>query len=238
VIRAERLGKDYRSRPGWRDWRGKVVTGLKEASLEVAAGEIVCVLGENGAGKSTLLKCLAGLATPTRGSGTVAGHDVRTPSAALRRDAIYVAGDPRSFAWRLSGRANLEFFAALHGWARRDAAARVRDVLSQVGLDAAAADRSVAEYSTGMRQRLALARGFLGEPKVLLLDEPTAGIDPRSAASLRDLVRGFAKAGCAVVIATHMIEEARELAARAIVLAQGRVTYSGAVSGALEAALG
>lgn len=242
MVEARALGKEYRSQATWRDLlrgrlRGQPLRALTDVSIDAAAGEIVAVLGRNGAGKSTLLKCLGGLVVPTRGRATVAGHDCARGGAQLRRDAVYVAGDARSFAWRLSGRANLEFFAALHGWGGAAARRRVGEALARVELDEAAAARAVGEYSTGMRQRLALARAFLGEPRVLLCDEPTAGLDPKAAAHLRTFLRGLAADGRAVVLATHQLDEVRELAARAVVLDEGRVAWAGAPGGAMEAAL-
>lgn len=151
----------------------------------------------------------------------------------LRRDAVYVSADARSFAWRLSGRANLEFFAALHGMGRAPARARADALLENVGLRDAGG-RRVAEYSAGMRQRLAIARAFLGEPRVLLLDEPTAGLDPRAAKEQRAFVRSLAEEGRCVLIATNQPDEARTVGSRAIVLDKGQVVYSGSVGTALE----
>jgi ABC-2 type transport system ATP-binding protein len=242
AIAASGLGKVYRSVPRLGEllrgrFRAAAVTALVDVSLEARPGEIVAILGENGAGKSTLLKCLAGLLAPTTGRATVCGHDVAGGGVALRRDARYVAGDPRSFTWTLSGRVNLEFFAALHGYRRAEARRVAGELLARVGLDEAAAGRRVAEYSSGMRQRLALARGFLGDPRVLLLDEPTSGLDPKAARVQRTLLRELAGAGRTLVVATHLVEEARELDARTLVLRGGRVVFEGAAGPELEAAL-
>ena len=241
VVVAEGLGKDYRAAAGWRDLaalrlRGAARTAIFEVDLRVDAGEVVAIMGENGAGKSTLLKTLAGLIAPTRGRGHVAGHDLARGGADLRRAAAYVGGDARSFAWRLSVRENLEFFAALAGHAPAGARARIDAALARVGLSAAA-ERRAAELSTGMHKRLSLARGLLGAPRAWLLDEPTSGLDPAAARGVRTLVRELAGAGAAVVLCTHLVEDARAVAARGVVLRAGRVVYAGAVDG-LEAALG
>jgi ABC-2 type transport system ATP-binding protein len=235
------LGKVYRPAVRFREmlrgrFAGDPVTALAEVSFEARPGDIVAVLGETGAGKSTLLKCLAGILAPSSGRAVVSGHDIRRAGSALRRDARYVAGDARSFSWRLSGRANLEFFAALHGYGRPEARRKVGELLERVGLDEAAAGRRVAEYSSGMRQRLALARGFLGEPRVLLLDEPTSGLDPRAARAQRQLLRAHAGEGRTLLVATHLLEEARELGTRTLVLQRGRVAFAGAFGPQVEAA--
>jgi ABC-2 type transport system ATP-binding protein len=200
-------------------------------TLSLERGDVVAVLGKNGAGKSTLLRCVAGLVLPTRGRVLACGHDCAQAGPRLRRDVSYIASDPRSFSWRLSGRANLAFFAALHGVP----ATRVDETLALVALSAADAARRVEGYSTGMRARLAIARGLLGVARVLLFDEPTAGLDRNAARSLRALVRERADAGQTVLLATHSVEDAEELAGRALVLDGGRVVYSGPPAGAREA---
>ncbi len=241
IVVAEGLGKDYRGAASWRDLaalrlRGTPRRALDTIDLRVAAGEIVAIMGENGAGKSTLLKTLAGLVSPSRGRGAVAGHDLGRGGAGLRRAAVYVGGDARSFAWRLTARENLEFFAALAGHDAVAARARIDAALARVGLGDAG-DRRVAELSTGMHKRLSLARGLLGAPRAWLLDEPTSGLDPAAARAVRELVRELAAAGAAVLLCTHLLDDARAVAARGVVLRDGRVAYAGSVDG-LEAALG
>jgi ABC-2 type transport system ATP-binding protein len=238
VVVTEGLGKDYRPPGRWRDLaRGRLLgtpsPALRDVSLTIHAGEVVVVMGENGAGKSTLFKLLGGLLLPTYGSARVDGHDVARGGAALRACAVYVGGESRAMQLRLSVRQNLEFFAALFG--HDDMAARIDSVLARVGLSDAA-DKRAGELSTGMHKRLGLARGLLGEPRLWLLDEPTSGLDARAARSVRQLVRELAGQGAAVLVATHLMDDARELARRGLVLAGGRVVYDGAVDG-LEAQL-
>ena len=231
AVDVRKLHKRYRSRPGWSNLRrgrlrGEPFEVLRDITFRAEPAECVALLGANGAGKSTLLKCLAGLVTPDAGSASVVGHDVALAGAELRRDATYVAGSDRSFSWRLSGRANLAFFAALYGYRGADARDRTEDVLDRVGLDGRARRRVVAEYSTGMRQRLTLARGFLANPRVWLLDEPTVGLDPKGARDVLDDIRGHV--GRAVVImATHSLEHANAIASRAIVLRAGSLIHDG-----------
>jgi ABC-2 type transport system ATP-binding protein len=241
AIVAEALGKDYRGQAGWRDLLrgrgGPLVRALDAVDLRVQAGEALAVLGENGAGKSTLLRTLAGVITPSRGRALVAGHDAAAAGPALRRDVAYVAGDARSFAWRLSVLENLRFFAALHGLSRAAAAARIEAALLRVGLSELGARRA-GQLSGGQRQRLALARGLLGTPRVWLLDEPTAGLDPAAARSVRALMAELRGAGAAVIVATHSLEEAAGLGGPAMVLRGGVRVFTGDAAGAEAVLLG
>ncbi len=202
--------------------RGRKIQALHPLDLRVEPGEALALVGENGAGKSTLLRLVAGLLIPDAGQLTVLGQETRDAGARHRQRVCYVGGEERSFSWRLSGTQNLEFFAALHGLDRPAAARRAAEALERVGL-AADGDRPVREYSTGMRQRLALARGLLGEPELLLLDEPTRGVDPAAASALRDLMREHLLTGArTTLLATHDPAEARAVCSRALLLKQGR----------------
>ncbi|MBW3643992.1 MAG: ABC transporter ATP-binding protein [Actinobacteria bacterium] len=198
------------------------LAALRGVDLEVPWGAIVAVLGPNGAGKSTLLRILATTVLPDSGHAEVAGHDVVSDSAAARRALGLVLGDERSWYWRLTGRDNLEFYAALHGLRRPAARRRADELLAAVDL-AHAADRRFDRYSSGMRARLALARALLHEPPVLCLDEPTATLDPVAAASFRALVRRQADTGRAVLFTTHDLHEAAAVASNVVVLAAGKV---------------
>jgi ABC-2 type transport system ATP-binding protein len=214
-------------------FRGRPVDVLRGIDLRVERGECVALLGPNGAGKTTLLKCLAGIVTATAGTATVAGEDAVRGGARLRRRVVYVAGDARSFSWRISGRANLRFFAALYGVKRDQREALLDRVLDLVGLAQADRDRPVAEYSTGMQKRLALARGFLADADVLLLDEPTAGLDIAGSREILDYIATHFVGTTTVVVATHIPEHARAVASRAIVLQAGAVSHDGDLDGAL-----
>lgn len=213
---------------------------LRGVDVTVHRGEVVALLGPNGAGKSTLMRILATAVVADAGVVRVGGADVVAEPRTARAHLGIVLADERCFYWRLSGRANLEFFASLHGMRRKQARPVVDEVLEAVGL-APAADRRVDRYSTGMRARLGLARALLGEPSVLLLDEPTRSVDPIGSIELRELVARTAhERGVAVLLASHDLHEAAAIADTTLVLAGGevaRVLDSGYDAAALEAVL-
>jgi ABC-2 type transport system ATP-binding protein len=203
---------------------------LARLSLSVGAGEIVAMAGRNGAGKTTLLDVLSTLLLPSAGTARVAGFDVERDANAVRRSIGYAMTGPRGLHMRLTGRRNLEFFAALHPQIASPRA-RVAELVQLLDLGAYV-DRQVVGCSEGMQQTLVLARALLGRPPVLLLDEPTRGLDPvarrRFAATLDGLVRrGEVKA---VLYATHEIEDAAAPSTRTILLSRGTIVFDGAPS--------
>ncbi len=216
------------------------VEALHEVSLAVEPGEIVALLGPNGAGKSTLLRIIATLISPDAGSIRLAGHDAVDDPKAARAAFGLMLGEERSLYWRLSGRQNLDFFGSLQGLGREEAAARTSALLERFGLDDVA-ERRCGEYSTGMRARLGLARALIGEPPVLLLDEPARSLDPLAAADLRGLLTSLAgERRTAVLYATHDLHDAAEVAARTIGIGRGRVAFEhgpGISAGDLERSL-
>ncbi len=196
-----------------------LVPVLESVSLEVGGGEAVALLGANGAGKTTLLKILATLLRPTRGTVTLAGHDVAREPEAVRR----VIGVVAHGAWvydDLTARENLRFWATLSGLAARgdDVAA----VLAGVGLERAA-DARVRTFSAGMKRRLSLARVTLARPRVLLLDEPFAGLDQRARKWLEGRLEALKAAGAAMLMVTHSFGRELGVADRLAVLAGGRI---------------
>lgn len=199
------------------------VQALGGVDLQVHRGEVVTLLGQNGAGKTTLLRILGTTVLPDSGRALVDGHDVTVDRAAVNRSLGLVLGEERSWYWRLSGRQNLEFFAALQGLRRRAARARVTELLEVVQLSVAA-DRAFSGYSSGMRARLSLARALLVEPPVLLLDEPSRTLDPVVARDFRRLVSAKAhEQGSAVLWVTHDLHEAAEVSDRIVILHGGAV---------------
>lgn len=211
---------------------------LDRVDLQVVPGEISVLLGRNGAGKSTLIRILATAVLPDEGSVWVDGVDaVSEPQLARRRLGV-VLGEERSHFWRLSGRENLEFFASLHGLRRRETREAVAEALAVVGLSDVA-ERRVDRYSTGMRGRLGIARALLGNPAVLLLDEPTRSLDPAVAHEVRRMIRELVdQRSVAVLLATHDLQEAAVMADHVVVLNRGRVVAhrsGGASASELEA---
>jgi heme ABC exporter ATP-binding subunit CcmA len=183
---------------------------LAGVDLEVAAGEVVVLLGSNGAGKTTLLRVLATLLRPSGGTLRLFGEDATRRAPAARRRLGYVGHDSACYP-DLTGRENLEFHAELHDVP--DAAARVADLLRWAGLEDAAR-RPARTYSRGMTQRLALARVLLHAPELLLLDEPYSGLDPAAATRLDGLLRELPRAGHAIVLSTHDVERVTPFATR------------------------
>ena len=226
------LRKHFRSGTNFTDLlRGRLfgprVDALCGIDLEVRQGEIVGLMGPNGAGKSTLLRLVAGLLIPDEGELNVLGLDVRRVGSGFRRRVCFVNCDERSFSWRLTGFQNLVFFAALYRLRGRAATARVERALGLAGLEAEA-DRPVREYSTGMRQRLALARGLLGDPEIFLFDEPTRGVDPNAAARLRRFIRNDVVGTThTALVATHSFSDVGDLCHRVVVLQKGQITAEG-----------
>jgi ABC-2 type transport system ATP-binding protein len=232
VITSVALCKHFRSGTSFTDLlRGRLfgprVDALRGIDLSVAQGEILGVMGPNGAGKSTLLRLISGLLLPDAGRLEVLGQDVARVGASFRRQVCYVNCEERSFSWRLTGLQNLEFFAALYGLRGQRVRERVDGVLATVEMEADAA-RPVREYSSGMRQRLALARGLLGAPEVFLFDEPTRGLDPAAARRLRRFIRDEVVGGTrTAVVATHSFADASDLCDRVVALDRGVIVSEG-----------
>ncbi len=216
------------------------LVALDGVDLEVRPGAVVALLGANGAGKSTLIRCFATSIVPDSGHIEVDGVDIVADPGRARSKVGLVLADERSFFWRLSGRRNREFFAALHGLRRAEAAQRASEALEAVNL-AEVADRRVDRYSSGMRNRLAIARALLGKPSALLLDEPTRSLDPASSLGVRDLVCTLAsERRVAVLVASHDLHEASAIATEVVILVRGRIASripGGGDAASLEAAL-
>ena len=203
------------------------VTALDEVSLAVRRGEVLGLLGHNGAGKTTMVRLVAGLLAPTSGRVRVDGVDPTADGAAVRR-RLGVLPAAAAVDDRLTARDNLRFAAELYGLPRTGLAARIDALLDRLEL-AERADERAGGFSTGMRQRLSIARVLLHDPDVLLLDEPTASLDPVAARQVRDLIEGLgARDDRTVVLCTHDLAEAQRLCDRVAILEHGRIIALGA----------
>ena len=233
VLETRNLSKEFIKRKGFSSLRnpfGKnVFTAVKGVDLTVRRGEIFGLLGPNGAGKTTLTKMLCTLILPSGGSATICGFDLARQQAKVKNKIALVSSEERSFYWRLNGRQNLDFFAALNGLSKKVARERIEKVLEIVDMKDAAS-RRFQEYSTGMKQRMGLARGLLADPEVFFMDEPTKGLDPIATWQLHEFIRNdLAAAGKTVVIATHHLAEAEQICDRVGVMYAGEMLATGPV---------
>jgi len=194
---------------------------LRDISFTASGGSCLALVGRNGAGKTTLLRILAGLSAASRGRATIFGGDARDPGT--RRRTGYI-GHGIAVYDELSARENLELFARLYGVA--DPAEAASDWLERTGL-AAVGDGLAREFSRGMRQRLAIARAFLHAPGLMLLDEPFTSLDDRAIALMQELLRQALARGATVVMSTHQLREALELATHVCLLVRGRGGHFG-----------
>jgi ABC-2 type transport system ATP-binding protein len=224
IIEAEGVRKRFR--------RVQALAGL---DLVVEPGQVVALLGPNGAGKTTFVRILSTLLRPGAGRVRVAGLDVVGHAGAVRA-LIGLAGQHAAVEAALTGRENLEMVGRLYGLDHRRARSRADEVIEQLTL-VAVASRLVRTYSGGQRRRLDLGASLVGSPRLLLLDEPTTGLDPRSRNELWDAIRAMAEHGTDVLLTTQYLDEADRLAARIVIVDHGRVIADGAPS-ALKAGVG
>ena len=195
-------------------------------SLQVPRGEVFGLLGPNGAGKSTTIRMLCTLLEPTSGAARVAGFDVQRQSSLVRQNLGTVLAGERSIYWKLSARENLAYFAALYHIPPEVSRRRITELLERMELSARA-DDLVETYSTGMKQRVVLARALLARPPILLFDEPTLGLDPQAARRVRELVTELKREGHTILLTTHYMEEADQLSDRIGIIDQGRIIALG-----------
>lgn len=230
AINTERITKIYPQRRKVSDWLSPQPghTALDQVDLQVEAGQVFGLLGMNGAGKSTLVRILCGLLLPTTGAAIVLGHDVYREGGRIRARVGLASGDERSFSWRLSARRNLLFFAELHGLRGTAAYERIDTLLDLLGL-APAGERTVGTFSSGMRQKLALARALLHAPPLLFLDEPTRGLDLLASDDLLALIDDqlVSQHGTTVFLTTHRMAEAERLCSTVAIIHHGKVRAIG-----------
>ncbi len=200
-------------------------TAVDDVSFSVPAGSVLGLLGPNGAGKTTTVRMLATLTKPTRGTGSVAGHDIVSDPAGVRR-SMGLTGQVATVDELLTGRENLWMIGSLYGLSNR-AVTRAGDELLERFSLTDAADRTAKTYSGGMRRRLDLAVSLVAAPPVLFLDEPTTGLDPRSRVELWDVLRGLVRDGTTLLLTTQYLEEADQLADNIVVIDHGTIIAEG-----------
>lgn len=206
----------------------KEITALQGVSLQVNRQEVFGILGPNGAGKTTLIKVLCTLISPTEGKALVNGLDVVIDGKRIRKSIGYIISDERSFYWRLTGRQNLTFFADLNNLTGKEARLRIEEVLELTDLRDEA-DKMFKDYSTGMKQKLAIARGLLTDPELIFMDEPTRSLDPSTAQHIRNFIREklVREKKSTVLIATHNLQEAEEMCNRIAVIHHAKIRACG-----------
>jgi ABC-2 type transport system ATP-binding protein len=230
----ESVSKVFRSRPAFFDWMGKErfdsTPALTNINLSVPSAHVLVLLGPNGSGKTTTLKLISTMLLPDKGRVLVHGADTWKDPQPVRRRVGFSVANERSFFPRLSARENLSFFATLEDVPRDQRDQRVQGLLEQTGL-LDAADTLVMKFSSGMYQRLGIARALIKHPSVLLLDEPTRSLDPASAIHFRKLVVRLRDEGAAVLLATHSFQEALAVGDSVAILHRGEISAYRNVAG-------
>ena len=228
IIQVERVTKRYKKRKS-----KEVITAVKEVSFEVARGEILGLLGPNGAGKTTTIKTICGLLKPDEGCVTVNGVDnQRKRLEALRHISAVLEGN-RNLYWRLSVRENLEYFAGNRGVSRRSVKGKIEKLLAQFRLEDKAGEL-VNNLSRGMQQKLAIAVAMLAETDVILLDEPTLGLDVATGYEVRGLLREVASEGRTIIVSTHDMPVVQDLCERTVIINAGRVVVDDKVENLIK----
>ncbi len=228
AIQTFKLTKTYKSKTpnsGIFNRKNISVNAIDNLNLDIKKGELFGLLGPNGAGKTTLVKILCTLLPPDQGSALVNGFDVAKQQMKVKQSigTLFSVGE-RGFFWRLSGYRNLEFFAAINNVPRSSRHQRIMEVLDLVGLHDKA-DVFFQKYSGGMKRKLALARALLADPPILLLDEPTTGLDVTSSRNIRDFIKNdlSKKHGKTVLYTTHYIEEVSQMCDRVAIMNKGKI---------------
>jgi ABC-2 type transport system ATP-binding protein len=231
------VSKIYRV-PSLLPWKpSKRTNALTDVTFACPKGKITCLLGPNGAGKTTAIKILAGLIRPDAGNAEILGSPLDQYDPHFRRKISLVVANERSLYWRLTGRQNIDFFASLHGLSGKPKKRQVLEVLADVELEEEA-DKPVRFYSSGMKQRLILARALLGKPPIFLMDEPTNHLDPSAKARIHRFITGklVAERRATILLCTNDLAESQELADHLVLINQGTVVAEGSL-GELRASM-
>ncbi len=204
--------------------KDELIYAVNEVDLQIKKGELFGLLGPNGAGKTTLVKCLSTLLLPNAGTAVINGHDIIEDPIAARESIGITTGGERTLYWKLSGRDNLRYFASLYGLSSEQADERVDYLLETMGLTGKQYER-IEKYSTGMRQKVSICRALIHDPPVLLLDEPTLGLDPSFSRFIRSFIRKDLneKGGKTILLTTHYMDEADQLCDRIAIMNDGKI---------------
>ena len=196
---------------------------LNKVDLKIRPGELFGLLGPNGSGKTTTIKCLSTILIPDEGTALVNGFDIQKETSMVRASLGMVVGGERTLYWKLTARDNLMYFASLYKMQRKQAKERVKELLEMIQLSDRA-DERLEDYSSGMRQKIAIARALLHDPPILLLDEPTLGLDPNFSRQIRRQIRELSeKHGKTVLLTTHYMDEAEQLCDRVAFINKGNI---------------
>lgn len=210
----------------FRKHRKELIYAVKNVSFKVQEGKIFGILGPNGSGKSTLIRMIATLLIPDEGNIKVFGHDVQTESIKVR-NLIHRVSVEASFFKKLSAYENLSFSAGIYGLSRKFSTNRINELMNLMGFDKKRLKDPIEEFSRGMQQKVSIARAFLTQPKLLLLDEPTTGLDPRAKLEVQKLIIQANKSGSTILLSTHDMNEAYHLCHEILIIHEGEVVVSG-----------
>jgi len=222
AIEVNKLRKIFTTRAGFWSRKTKTTVAVEDVSFNVCKGELFGLLGPNGAGKTTTVKMLSTILLPTAGTASIFGLDVTEQTQAVRERIGFSFGGARGLYGRLSAVDNLRYFAELYGLEPSTTRERIPEMLELVGLADRGEDR-VETYSSGMQQRLHLARALLHDPELIFLDEPTVGIDPVGARELRKAIKELVAQGKTILLTTHYMAEAEELCDRIAIINEGLI---------------
>lgn len=219
AVAIHHLVKDFRPQGA----RGKVLRAVDDVSLTIPAGEVYGLIGPNGSGKSTTMKALLGLVAPTSGKCEIFGHDSLKVDS--RNDVGFLPENPY-FYKHLTGAETIRFYGKLCGIKNNPLEKKIKELLSIVGLENAA-DRRLGGYSKGMLQRIGLAQAMVQDPRLLILDEPTAGVDPIGSREIRDLILSLKSRGITIFLCSHLLEQVQEVCDHVGIIFQGKMVKNG-----------